>query len=348
MKRFIKISLIIALVFFVAGIILFTVAAAQADFDWQTIFVRQKLHERSESFSGVVTQIRVLQESADVRFVMHEKNEVVVAVTETETDGQGFQFRNGILTVQAVSRRSEIWDHLPLFRAKTSVTVYLPVNSCPWVTAKTSSGDIRVEKGLDFMVFEAESRSGDVAVRSTVHGAASVKTTSGDVEWRAKVSGGNLTIETTSGDLALSGSFSGQVKVTTTSGDLNITGCSAVGTLTVESTSGDVRMEDSDIWSSINVTTASGDLSARKVDSLQGFSVTTSSGDQDFDLCESQRFELESRSGDVKMLLPYARLCSVSSDSGKVSIPDIQALPDREKLCFVRTASGDVDIRVDS
>jgi hypothetical protein len=143
-------------------------------------------------------------------------------------------------------------------------------------------------------------RSGDTRFEVSVPVGTRVRanTTSGDI--RITGSKGEVEARTQRGDIAIE-DVGARVETTAFSGDVDVSG--VAGSLRVSVLSGDVQVRG--VTGDVEVKTVSGEIDLRDVRSRL-VRATSTSGDVRFDgaIDGSGRYELESHSGDVELMLP--------------------------------------------
>ncbi len=259
MKKGIKIALITALILLGIGIVLMAVSFCMVGFEfsaWNGLKAVSNTHQIKEAF----TDIDVNTVEADVKIEKSDTGNAYVVCNETDKILHEVKVENGTLKITHRDDRSW-WEHIGIFWAEMSVTVYLPdaeygdlniqgvsgrvsLNSvkAECIQAGAVSGDIEV-RDVSCKTLSADTASGNITLSDTdARGEVRLESTSGRVEWR-NGTGNSLQISAVSGNLMLQNCLIRETLVAnTTSGEIRMQACDAQA-LTVSSTSGNIRLE---------------------------------------------------------------------------------------------------------
>lgn len=198
----------------------------------------------------------------DVTFGVSQDNNIYIvelaASQLTEDQMAEIQVVDGILHIRQ-GRKSSAGSLLFHYGMLSSdFEIYLPVR--PWnaISVTTTSGDIRLEKGMEVASLTLQSTNGDVDVPEIQCGTAEVSTVSGDVDLTGHME--ELRMNTVSGDVDLCGS-SRSLTVNTTTGDMSLRLDNMPDRLDLSAVSGDTKLwlPDNDGFA-LQYTRVSGDL----------------------------------------------------------------------------------------
>ncbi len=317
MKAWTKIILITALVLFAAGAVIGGVALASSGNIFKEPFT-SVTHNIDEEFQ----HISVDATAADIRILPSRDGKVSVTVEQSDKVTYAVAVANDTLTVTEQDDRA--WfDHIGIHLRTQKITVYLPEGTYGNLKLETTHGALRLSASdSTFAAAALHSTSGDMHITATVAGNLTVKATSGDMHIAATVTG-NLTVKATSGDVELRNTKAEDLTVSLTSGDLDMTDCRA---------------------NDLNLSVTSGDVELDQVIGQGKLQVKTGSGDIELSGCDAASIKLSTGAGDVEGTLLSDKLFDVDSGSGRIRVPagDKQA-----PLCYVRTGSGDIILRIE-
>lgn len=247
-----------------------------------------------------LTGLDVRTAGGDVTFgVSQDDNIYIVELSSSELSEEQMaqiQVAEGVLQIR--QGRKTVSGSL-LFNygmLSSDFELYLPRRAWNSVTVTTSSGDIRLENGMEIAGLTLQTTSGDVDVPQAQCGTVHLDTVSGDVDMTGHVQ--DLRMVTISGDFDLSGTAN-RLSLQTTSGDLSLRLDNVPDGLDVTSVSGDTKLwiPDNDGFS-LRYNRVSGDLRS------------------DFDLKTS----LNAKSGTAVYLEGGSRTYSMQSVSGDLRI----------------------------
>ena len=238
MKKNVKISILIASILCVAGLLICTAGLFLMDFDFSklnTLPTKTNTHVVTEEF----TNISIQTDTADVVFAISEDDSCYVVCNETEKLTHSVRVEGDTLVIQREDHR-KWYDHIGISIVEYSVTVYLPRFEYANISIETDTGDVSV---------------GNVNVTENV----SIETDTGDVLLRATEVGNKLTVVTDTGDVTLDRADASSISVTTDTGDVT-------GTLLsekiffAESDTGDIRVPQSMTGGRCEIRTDTGDI----------------------------------------------------------------------------------------
>ncbi len=132
------------------------------------------------------------------------------------------------------------------------------------------------------------------------------------------------------------------IQVKTSSGDVSMQYYLGVKNLDIETSSGDVDVNGVNA-DSIYVMTSSGDMSLDSV-SAKNIELRASSGDIVLRKSDAEQYDVSAKSGDVRIEVSADEKYryETTTSSGDVNVPDSADGADR--VCSVRTSSGDIDV----
>lgn len=318
MKKFIKVSLIIASALLFLGLCLCALGYALGGVD--AFFVNNEDYKSVTATFDEVYSVEVDSVSADVRLISATSDEVKVTYPDTKMFGYRAESDNGKLEIRYEEKR-HWYEYIGISFSDEDVVIVieLPQEVYEAININTTSGDISVSEGLVAKTCAFNTTSGELRAELNANELV-VNTTSGDVVLSTDVKH-FATVNTTSGDVTAGGTFS-DIKLSSTSGDTHLSNISAKN-VTVSSTSGEVEFSDMIVSGDVSVNTLSGDVSFAHVN--------------------AENYSVETTSGDVRGTITEPKIFDVNTTSGEFVTPHV----DNAKGFFrADTTSGDVIIEI--
>lgn len=249
--------------------------------------------------SEAPTDIYIDAAVGSVKLIPIEGEEWRVECIDQEKLYHTIELADGTLTVKEVDKRAW-YDHIGILSSlrNVGVTVYLPQKTYESLTLHSTSGGIRVERGLTFSNAELKNASGSIKFASSVTGSLDVKNTSGSVFVDGEVEG-DLTVKNTSGSIHVIGGVGGALEIACSSGRIEIANATPTRA-TVKNTSGGIYLENVVCKESCTVENTSGGIELQRCDAMT-FDVTTVSGGIRASILTAKSFDCRSTSGSVKV-----------------------------------------------
>ena len=318
MKKGTKISLIVAGILLVLGLILCAIVIGTGDLE--NLKADDGMEMKSTTIQQEFRTIRVHTAEADIRLMRAEDGVCRVEYPVDKYSNYIISTENGVLMVQyETNRKWYDWISFGLAFKKREVRVYLPSEQYDALLLTSASGDIAVDLGVEYVSAKVTSVSGDIAFHANVKADCDLQSTSGDVLLHNVRSTGNVEVQSTSGkctatditcqnflaksasgDLVLGSIMANEFVADTLSGEMTLAGC--VGqTLSMESTSGDIEFTRCE-GEKINITTVSGDVEG-SFKSGKTFECHTTSGDITTppSVADAGKCTIKTTSGDVEI-----------------------------------------------
>ncbi len=324
MSRSAKILLVLAAVFVVLGLVIFSAAMIATNWDFtklNTVNYETNRHEISEQFSD----ISVTTETADVVFLPSQDGKCTVVSYEAENARHTVSVQNGTLNIKLADTR-RWYEHITFFSiGSPKITVYLPETEYASLEVRTDTGDVNIPKDFSFEGIKISTDTGDVSSKAPFAGAMTVATDTGDINIInicSEEHGGRIDIETDTGRVKLSR-----------------VNCKS---LDIESDTGDVTLDDVVSSGDVLVESGTGDVTLSGVLSIGKLSIESDTGDVKFDKSDAAEIFVETDTGDVTGTLLSNKLFTVKTVTGDVDVP-VSVAGGR---CEITTATGDVELRI--
>ena len=318
MRMATKILLIIAASLVALGLICVAVGFAALRFDFKGIFganYEAVTHEVSEDFDS----ISINTDTADVIILKSEDDICKVVCNEQKNLNHSVRVESGVLCVEIVDTRAW-YDHISLFSiGEESITVYLPKTEYNALSIEESTGDINIAKDFSFKSIETELSTGDVQCYASAQ------------EF--------IRINASTGDVLLSAVDAGEIEISTSTGDIDVVSVECAGDIKISVSTGDVELSDVNC-KNLTSNGDTGEISMNGVVATENLSVERSTGDVEFNRCDAAEIVIVTDTGDVNGSLLSEKVFIVSSDTGRVNVPEGLS----GGKCKITTDTGDISI----
>ena len=281
MKRRMKISLIIASVFCLVGVLLFGIAFAMAGFDIKLLSNEKyelNVHDVELTFDGIEIESSV----SDITFTLSKDNTCRVMCHEREKVSHEVLVENGKLIIREIDTR-RWYEHINFFSfPDESITVSLPQAQYASLLIELSTGDVHIPAEIAFGEIKIDSSTGNVNVYGM-----GARTDS-------------LTVTLSTGDINLKDILCARISLTTTTGEITLRNTVAEERLEIRTSTGDVDLEGVD---------------------APDIAIRTSTGDVEGRLLSPKQFLVDTRTGDVALPPSEGtEICHIKTSTGDIEI----------------------------
>lgn len=336
MNTALKVTLIVAIVLVVAGLIIMTVALVASKFNLQKL-IAPTLTDSSIPVSAEFTGISIKSDSATVSIARSTDGLCRVDFTDFDDDSvtHTVEVGNGVLNI--VRRDASMTRGYISLGTGPSMTVFLPAKVYDELEIETSSGDINVPGGISFTELDVSATSGRIAVSDTdVRDELDAETSSGSIRLQ-NVSARKLSAQCSSGGLHLDNISCDEAELKTSSGSIHANSLELSGALQATCMSGGMHIETVRCGS-FEADSSSGSVRLTDLVATASIDIKTTSGGITLDRCDAATLELEASSGSVRGSLLTPKVYVVTTSSGIVRVPEQMS----GGICRVRTSSGSV------
>ncbi|MBQ9480953.1 MAG: DUF4097 family beta strand repeat protein [Clostridia bacterium] len=310
--------IISAIVFVVAGAILFVVAFIASGCDFSKADTA-KYETNTYIFSEDFDAIEIRSKEADIVFKQSEDGKLRVDCVEREKVRHEVSIENGALKIVAVDKRAW-YDHLTLFSFKSqSVTVYLPSNRYEVLTIAASTGDVSVPDLFSF-------------------GEAEITVSTGDVAFGA-CADGRLKIETSTGDIGIDGVTANNIDLSVSTGRIDAKNVDCGETLSVKVSTGKTFLTNV-ICKTLYSSGSTGDVTLKNAVASESFNIERGTGDVRFENCDAVQITVVTSTGDVTGTLRTEKVFITKTSTGDIDVPDTVS----GGRCEITTSTGDIKI----
>ena len=340
MNRKKKIAFIISISCIAAGIVLAVAALAVVKFDFSKLSTVQ-YNTTTCRVEETFTKLDIQVPDCDIHLIPSEDGTCRIVSTESENVTQTIEVKNDTLVVRRTDDR-RWYERIGMYWGNFSVTVYLPENVYDDLKAKSTSGNITIQKGLTFQNAEIVASSGDISFDGIVKSSLTAKTTSGNLSI-CNQTGGKLDIQSTSGNIMLNNINVDILDANSTSGNVVLQTVAINQEIFLKSVSGELTGENMS-GKSLTAKTGSGNIKFTDVVIKGDMELEATSGDIRFTRNDAENIVIKTASGNINGSLLSNRLFHFHTVSGDVSVPDSVS---SAKRCEASTTSGDIHITIE-
>ncbi len=315
-----KAWMIVALVLILVGGLVFLLAMAKSDWDFQKLST-EKYTENTHIVTDPFDSLSLLVETADVSFLRSDDGLCRVVCLESARLTHTVQVINGCLTVKVNDARAW-YDHVGITLGGPKITVYLPEAAYSSLTAEVVTGDISLPAELGWA-------------------SVSITTTTGDIDCRSSVSG-EISLSCTTGDITLSSLTAAKLSLTTTTGNITAASLSINGDISMNATTGDMVLTDISCRAFSSAATT-GRLALTELTATAALTVERETGNITLARCDGASLSIKTTTGHVSGSLASEKLFLTETDTGRVSVPRSTA----GGICDIKTTTGDISITVE-
>ncbi|MBR7101241.1 MAG: DUF4097 family beta strand repeat protein [Clostridia bacterium] len=320
MSRTSKIAIVIAVIIMVAGLVMFTASLFAVGFDF-TSFSTQKYETNTHEIKDNFSSISVNTDTADIVFLPSDDGECKVVCYERENMKHSAFVKDDVLVIEIVDER-EWYEYISLFNFDNEkINVFLPESEYKALTVEASTGDVRVHEDFKF-------ESVDISVST------------GDINYNASCTG-SAELDASTGDIRVENADIGSLKLAVSTGKINVKNVNCTGDINVSVSTGDVKLVN--VKSNRLFTKGdTGDISLKSFIAVDKLSIERSTGDVEIDGCDAGEIYIETSTGDVSGTVLTDKTFIADSSSGDIDVPR----ETRGGRCYIKTSSGDIEIRV--
>ncbi|MBQ3572326.1 MAG: DUF4097 family beta strand repeat protein [Clostridia bacterium] len=270
----------------------------------------------SESFNDILIDT----DTADILFLSSENEECKVVCYEREKVKHSVFVENERLKISASDNRNW-YDFIGVNFAKQKITVYLPKTEYKSLDIKESTGDVEIANSFKF-------ENVNIAVSTGM-----VKCFASATE--------NIKITASTGNILLENISANALDIKLSTGDVTVNNSTLSGNIDVNLSTGKVRLTNL-TCKNLNSTASTGDIILTNVIATEKFSIDRSTGHVKFDRADAGEIFVTTDTGDVEGSLLSNKIFIVSTDTGRVSLPNSTT----GGRCEITTDTGDVKITI--
>lgn len=297
MSRSGKKWILAAVIFIVAGALLFVGALAAVRFDiteLSTQRFRTNFYEFDEDFDKVSVDVR----TAAVTLVPSEEDVCRIECFEEDTQLHSVKIQDGTLMISTIDNR-KWYDNIVISFKTPAITIYLPEEAYDSLSVVTKTGNIEIPDGFSFETVTITGTTSNITCDASV---------SKDIE-----------VNTTTGIISVGLSDAETIELSATTGMVmvNDTACSY---LTAETGTGQVCLENVIAKESIRVETGTGEVRFEGCDASD-IMVKTGTGSVEGTLLSEKIFDVHTSTGSIRVPdTTSGGRCEITTGTGNIEI----------------------------
>lgn len=297
MSRSGKKWILAAVIFIVAGALLFVGALAAVRFDITELSTQRfqtNFYEFDEDFDKVSVDVR----TAAVTLVPSEEDVCRIECFEEDTQLHSVKIQDGTLMISTIDNR-KWYDNIMISFKAPAITIYLPEEAYDSLSVVTKTGNIEIPDGFSFETVIITGTTSNITCDASV---------SKDIE-----------VNTTTGIISVGLSDAETIELSATTGMVmvNDTACSY---LTAETGTGQVRLENVIAKESIRVETGTGGVRFEGCDASD-IMVKTGTGSVEGTLLSEKIFDVHTSTGSIRVPdTTSGGRCEITTGTGNIEI----------------------------
>lgn len=243
MKSSKKITIIVALCFMLAGVLVCAGGFAAANFNFER-FDYSVYTTNDYTFTEKLSNINIDCDTAKIDILESKNNSCKLTCYEDEKFPHKVILEDGTLTI--TEAKKHWYDYIKMFNFRTpQITLYLPHEMYNSITLRTDTGHINTEH-ISATKMELKTSTGPINLQNTEHAEyIDLKATTGKVEVR-NTNCTNLKAETSTGSITLQNVKTQKVETKATTGDTNFQNILSDNNISAKASTGDIIFENSD------------------------------------------------------------------------------------------------------
>lgn len=192
------------------------------------------------------------------------------------------------------------------------------------------------DKAFSFSTFDT---SVIVYMPSKIYESSNLKASTGNISIPKDFIFTSLNVETSTGNQTLKCSVADKYNVNASTGNIDIE--TAASDLTVHVSTGNVTISGS--LNNLNANASTGHITLNNLIATQRFQIKTSTGDVKLNDCDASYIDIETSTGNVSGTLLSYKTFEVKTSTGKINVPPsiLGGNP-----CNIRTSTGDINITI--
>lgn len=319
MSRGTKVWLIIAMIFVIAGMIIF--GGVMVAFQWDFTKLSTVKYETNETeVKEKYDNISVITSTADVVLVPSDDESSVVCY-EQKNLKHFVEVEDGTLIIRVEDTR-KWYEHIGIHFGTPKITIRVPQTVLGTLSVKSSTGAVSIPKDFEFKSIDVSATTGAVHCFASASDDIKIKLSTGGIHMK-HVSAKSVSLSVTTGNVtvdSLSCKEDFAISVSTGKTDLKNITCSSLAS-----------------------TGSTGDVTMKKVIVTGKLALKRSTGDVKFESCDAGEIVIKTDTGDVKGSLQSEKIFFAHSDTGRVSVPKTTT----GGKCDITTDTGDIKITIE-
>lgn len=314
-----KVWLIIGAVLILLGGLTFGGVMTMLDWNFSklsTVEYETNRYTLIEDFSN----ISIVTNTADIKFVAAEKNEVSVTCHEQTNLKHTVCIENNSLVIKVNDSRNW-YDYIGIGFDNTEIIVALPIGQY---------GDLSIESTTSIAVI-----AGELSFQSI-----NVKGSTGDVECYASASKG-ISVKLTTGDILIGNLSSEFIDLSVSTGQIRAENVNCQKNMSIKVSTGKTYLSDVKC-DKVLTTGSTGDVSLKNVIANEDIIIERTTGNVKFDSSDGKNISVKTDTGSVGGNLLSDKIFIIKTNTGRVSVPESNG----EEKCAITTTTGNIIIEV--
>ena len=319
MRTSTKFWIILASIFIISGVILFSVVMAQNNWDFSKLNTSEfetNSYEITEDFNSISFDT----DTANIIFEVSEDGKCKVECYEDTKAKHTATVEDDTLNIK-VDNQKPWYSYIGINFNSPKVTVYLPKTEYNTLTIDESTGDVEIPTDFKFKEMKIDASTGNMMISASVSGNSEIHTSTGAIRIE-DTSAGSLELSTSTGDIVLTNVLcDGDIKTDVSTGRNDLT---------------DVKCK--------NLTTdgSTGEIVLTNVIATGEFHINRSTGSVIFDGSDANEIFIDTSTGSVSGTLLTEKVFITDTSVGSVSVPKTIT----GGRCEINTSTGSINIEI--
>lgn len=295
-----KILIIVGILLVIIGSSISIISLANNNWDFSNLFTKVNYNTSTYNFEEEINGIVIESNTIDIEIVKIEEGTSKVEVFESEHQEHAVTMNQGVLSIYC--NLEENWYNSIFMVNKSKVTVYLLDKEYQSLLINQTTGDIKINSGLNINNVRIETTTGDIQLYELESVDLSINLTTGNIYLKDFNSTGNITLNQTSGDAKLDNVACNNLTSVSTTGDINLKDVIVSENINIEKGTGDIEFYKIDA-SSLKLETTTGDIEGSLL-SGKDFIVETTTGEKEYPRSSSGgKCEVKTTTGDIEITI---------------------------------------------
>ena len=296
MRKFVKVCLVLGLLIAIAGGAFVGIGFANKSF---TVSSEPKTFEIKDNFENIT----ISAETADIEIKPSEDGKSKVDYVDYEKIKYNVGISNNELSIKSNRDELKWYEYVYNFGVykNNKVVITLTANTLKKLNIKTTTSDIKIQKGFTLEEVTIENSTGDIEVLSNVTKSLSILTTTGDIKLSNIDLQDDVKLTASTGEIHASNLKANNIEIKTSTGDVEFDNVIAKGKMTINSTTGDIHLNDCD-GDTLYLKSTTGDIKGRLL-SAKSFQAQTRTGDINVPSTSGNECKIETSTGDITITI---------------------------------------------
>ena len=292
MRKLVKICLFFGILITIVGSVFVGIGIATKAFE-------VKYEEKTYNIKNTFENINIDVETADI--IIKPSTDGNSKVDYVDFEKIKYNVSDNTSELKITSNTSELkwYEHITLFGnyKNNKIVITLAFNTFKKFNIKTSTGDIKIEKGFTCEEANIIASTGDILFDSNIKNKVNIVASTGAISLNNAELSDNIVIKTSTGSVNLSNVKANNIVVTTDTGDVKFKNVIIKDNISVTASTGDITLTDSDA-NTLTLKSSTGDITGSLL-SPKKFIAHTSTGDIDVPNTDGGECKITTSTGDI-------------------------------------------------